>query len=152
MYFPGNAKKGRGYGRGPFCNFCCVAWRAGFTASCLLGRDSHRESGVFSVRSLLSPVESFCPLRSSSELTPCLYSLAGRAAREFFAIREVTPTPIAFNQLRCGFWPLLNEESLSQLVAAYIRLHASESSKQFLDFAVLVQFLRGEDHFSFQYL
>jgi hypothetical protein len=30
--------------------------------SFLLCRDSHRESGVFSVRSLLSPVESFCPL------------------------------------------------------------------------------------------
>ena len=60
--------------------------------------------------------------------------------------------PIAFNRLRGGFWPLLNEESLSQLVAAYIRLHAAKSSKQFLNFPVLVQFLRGEDHFSFQHL
>jgi hypothetical protein len=67
-------------------------------------------------------------------------------------LQEATPMPTAFNRQRCGFCPLLDEESFSQLVAAYIRLHAAESSKQFLDFPVLVQFLRREDHFSFQHL
>ncbi|HUL15995.1 MAG TPA: hypothetical protein VLV88_08360, partial [Terriglobales bacterium] len=45
--------------------FCFLLGRVLSSAYCLLfSRDSHRMRGVFSVVTLLSPVESFIPLRS----------------------------------------------------------------------------------------
>jgi hypothetical protein len=57
--FTAEREKGLGEAKA-LLQFCCVASRAGF---CFLlhGRDSHRESGVFSVVSPLSPVESSVP-------------------------------------------------------------------------------------------
>jgi hypothetical protein len=48
-------QKGPGWRRG-LLQFCCVAWRAAWDIR-LFGRDSHRKSGVFSLRLLLSPVD-----------------------------------------------------------------------------------------------
>src|SRR6516164_9263577 len=47
---------------------------------------------------------------------------------------------------------LLDEECLAQLVAAYVRLHRAKSSKELLDFAVLIEFLGRKDGLRFQYL
>src|SRR3974377_2283553 len=52
-------KKGLGFAKDLFL-ICCVACRVGYPASGSC-RDSHRESGVFSVVSPLSPVESSVP-------------------------------------------------------------------------------------------
>jgi hypothetical protein len=57
----------RGAGRLPLLIFCVVS-EARKMHVCFVS-DSHRESGVFSFGSALSPVES-CPLRSSSSSHP----------------------------------------------------------------------------------
>ena len=44
----------------PFLPICCVVSEATLTARVFSG-DAHRESGVFSFRSALSPVESCSP-------------------------------------------------------------------------------------------
>jgi len=48
-------QKGPGWRRG-LLQFSFVAWRAAWNIR-LFGRDSHRKSGVFSLRLLLSPVD-----------------------------------------------------------------------------------------------
>ena len=61
-------KRKWGAGRLPILQLCCVASEAALTARVFSG-DAHRESGVFSFGSALSPVES-CSLQSpmSSQL------------------------------------------------------------------------------------
>jgi len=67
-------------GGSPFLLIGCVVSEARQVHVCFES-DSHRESGVFSFGSALSPVES-CPLRSSWSSHPPVYSLSVSIASE----------------------------------------------------------------------
>jgi len=66
-------------------------------------RDSHRVRGVFSVVSLLSPVESSEIPSEANELTPCFYALGSAVATGFFVILEGVRIPRRLNRLSCEY-------------------------------------------------
>jgi hypothetical protein len=76
----GNHTEEGGAAKLPLLSICCIVSEATQTARMFPG-DAHRESGVFSYRSALSPVES-CSPPELCELTPDIYSWEGLNASE----------------------------------------------------------------------